>query len=55
VTVSVDGGQTYSNIASAAGLRLTFTATAQQNDDFYRAVFTDPVGQATTGDALLIT
>jgi hypothetical protein len=53
--VSVDGGQTYSNIAGATGLRLTFIARAQQNGNFYRAVFTNPVGQVTTGVALLTT
>jgi hypothetical protein len=53
--VSVDGGQTYSNIAGATGLRLTFKAQAQQNGNLYRAVFTNPIGKATTAAALLMT
>jgi hypothetical protein len=51
--VSIDGGQTYSNIAGATGLRLTFIAQPQLNGNFYRALFTNPVGQATTAVALL--
>jgi hypothetical protein len=51
--VSVDGGQTYTTIADAARLRLTFIAIAQDDGNFYRAVFTNPVGQATTAAALL--
>jgi hypothetical protein len=51
--VSIDGGRTYSNIASATGLKLTFHAQTQENGNFYRAVFSNPVGQATTAVALL--
>ena len=52
--VSVDGGETYSNIAGATGLRLTLTAQAAANGNLYRAVFTYPVGMATTRAAVLL-
>ncbi len=51
--VSTDDGVTYQSIAGATGRRLTFTAGAQENGNFYRAVFTNPVGQVITDAALL--
>jgi hypothetical protein len=51
--VSTDGGKTFSNLASATSPTLTFTATAGQNGDEYRAVFTSSAGTATTSAATL--
>ena len=52
--VSTDGGHTFSNIAGATKATLTLTKlTAAQDGGVYRAVFTNPVGQATTAAALL--
>ena len=51
--VSTDGGKTFSDIAGATIAPLSFTATAAQNGDEYRAVFGNSVGAATTGAATL--
>jgi hypothetical protein len=52
--VSTDGGNTFSNISGATGTTLTVSATtASQNGSIYRAVFTNSVGSATTGNATL--
>ncbi len=51
--VSTDGGKTFSNVAGATSTTLTFNADASQNKDQFRAVFTNPVGSATTHAATL--
>ncbi|HAM71566.1 MAG TPA: hypothetical protein DCM86_07990 [Verrucomicrobiales bacterium] len=51
--LSADNGATFSNIAGATALSLTFTASAADNLHWYRAVFTNPVGNATTAGARL--
>jgi hypothetical protein len=52
--VSTDGGSTFTNIAGATSTTLTLSATtASQNGTIYRAVFTNSVGSATTGNATL--
>jgi hypothetical protein len=52
--VSTNGGSTFSNIAGATSTTLTVSATtASQNGNVYRAVFTNSVGTATTGNATL--
>jgi hypothetical protein len=51
--VSTDGGQHFTNIRLANTDTLTFKATASQNGDEFRAVFTNPVGRVTTANALL--
>jgi hypothetical protein len=52
--VSTDGGATYSDIAGATSTSLTLTAQPAQADDFYRAIFTNAVGRATSNSAALI-
>jgi hypothetical protein len=52
--VSTDGGKTFSNILGATAATLTLTAQAGQNGDEYQAVFTNPVGQASTDAAILL-
>jgi hypothetical protein len=51
--VSHDQGKHWVNIAFATTDSLTFTARAGQTNDEFRAVFTNPVGQAFTSAALL--
>jgi hypothetical protein len=51
--VSTDGGDHFANIPLANTGTLTFTARPGQNNDEFRAVFTNPVGQATTTAAVL--
>ncbi|MBN9619589.1 MAG: hypothetical protein J0H43_07640, partial [Actinobacteria bacterium] len=51
--LSTDGGTTFANIAGATSSPLSFTATAAQNGNEYRAVFTNPGGSATTTAATL--
>jgi hypothetical protein len=51
--VSPDGGRTFSDIAGATSAMLTFTAQAEMIGDLYRAVFSNALGQATTGAAVL--
>jgi hypothetical protein len=51
--VSTDGGKTYTNISGATSTTLTFTTSAGQNGDRYRAVFTNAAGTATTSAATL--
>jgi hypothetical protein len=52
--VSIDGGNTFSNISGATSTTLTLAATtASQNGYVYRAVFTNSVGSATTANATL--
>ena len=46
--VSTDGGTTYNNISGATSATLSFTASSSQNNDKYRAVFTNTSGSATT-------
>jgi len=51
--VSTDGGTTFSNIAGATSTTLTFTPTAAESGDQYRAVFTNSSGSATSAAATL--
>jgi Immunoglobulin I-set domain len=51
--ISTDNGQTFSNIPLANTNTLTYKVQAGQNTDEFRAVFTDPVGQAITTAATL--
>jgi hypothetical protein len=51
--VSIDGGVTYTDIPGATSTTLSFTATAGQNGNRYRAVFTNGCGIATTTAATL--
>ena len=51
--VSTDAGNTFSDIAGAASATLTFTTTATQNGNEYRAVFTNSSSTATTAPATL--
>jgi CSLREA domain-containing protein len=52
--VSTDGGATYTDIAGATSTALTFTATAAENGNRYRALFTNQCGSDATRGALLI-
>jgi N-acetylneuraminic acid mutarotase len=51
--VSADGGNTFTNITGATSTTYRFTATAAQNGDEYRAVFTNTLGTTTTTAATL--
>jgi hypothetical protein len=51
--VSVDGGTTFNNIAGATATTYTLLVGAGQNQDQYRAVFTNSQGTATTNAATL--
>jgi CSLREA domain-containing protein len=51
--VSTDGGGSFTNIPGATTTTLTFTATAAENGNQYRAVFTNTGGSATTTAATL--
>ncbi len=51
--VSTDSGNTFSNIAGATNATLTFTTTASQSGNEYRAAFTNSSGTATTAPATL--
>jgi alpha-tubulin suppressor-like RCC1 family protein len=52
--VSTDGGLTWAAVEGATAARLTFTSVpAAQNEDEYRATFTNESGQATTAAARL--
>ncbi len=51
--VSTNGGKTWTNISAATSTKLTFTAAASQDNNRYRAVFTDTCGTATTRAATL--
>ncbi len=52
--VSTDGGASYANIAGATSTTLTLTGvTTAQNNNRYRAVFTNSAGGATTNAATL--
>ena len=44
--VSIDGGATFTNVAGATNNTLSFNATAGQNNNRYRAVFTNSVSTA---------
>ena len=50
---STDGGASFVNIAGAMSTTLSFTASAGQNGNQYRAVFTNSIGSATTAAATL--
>jgi hypothetical protein len=52
--VSTDGGKTFTNLSGDTSATLRFAATAGKNGYHYRAVFTNPVGQDTTNDAVLV-
>src|SRR5262249_20168439 len=49
----VSAGGTFVNIPGATAATYTFTATASQNGNKYRAVFTNSAGQAVTSAATL--
>ena len=51
--VSTDGGATFSNLTGATSTFLGFSTTVAQNGNLYRALFTNTLGSATTGAALL--
>jgi hypothetical protein len=51
--VSTNGGSTFTDISGATSSPLSFTATASQNQNQYRAVFTNGSGTATTAAAIL--
>ena len=51
--VSTDQGATYTDIPGATSATLSFTTTAAQNGNQYRAVFTSSNGTATTAAATL--
>ena len=51
--VSGDGGATWTNLGDATSASLTFIARPSQNGKFYRAVFTNGCGSATTNGAQL--
>jgi hypothetical protein len=51
--VSTDSGATFSNVSGATSTTLTFVASPSENGNQYRAVFTNPLGTATTRAALL--
>ncbi len=51
--VSTDFGQTFADIPGATATSYTFTTTAADNSKMFRAVFTNPLGTATTFNALL--
>ncbi|MGN6567406.1 MAG: beta strand repeat-containing protein, partial [Flavipsychrobacter sp.] len=51
--ISTDGGVSYNNISGATSTTLTFTAASSQNNNKYRAVFTNTNGSATTNAATI--
>ena len=51
--VSTDGGANFTDLPGETSTTLTFTATASQNGNKYRAVFTNAGGSATTTAATL--
>jgi hypothetical protein len=51
--VSTNGGSTWGNIGGATTATYSFTTTASQNGNEYRAVFTNGAGSATTNPATL--
>jgi hypothetical protein len=51
--VSTDGGLTYTNISGATSTKLSLVVSASDNDDIYRAVFTNTIGTAMTTAATL--
>ncbi len=51
--VSTDGGTTFTNIAGATSTTYAFTATAADNGDEYKAVFTNSAGTLTSSAATL--
>ena len=51
--MSTDGGATFSNIAGATATTLTFTPIASDNNNRYRAVFTNTCASVSTNVAVL--
>ena len=51
---STNGGSSFTNISGATSTTYSFTATATQSGDEYRAVFTNSVGTATSSAATLV-
>jgi len=51
--VSSDNGVTYTNINGATGTNYAFTSATNQNGNFYRAVFSNACGTATSAVAVL--
>ena len=51
--VSTDGGSSFGNVSGATSASYTFTASAGQNGNEYRAVFTNTAGSATSNAATL--
>jgi hypothetical protein len=52
--VSTDGGYTFSAVAGATSVTLTFAASQSQNGFAYRAVFGDAAGSSTSATATLV-
>jgi hypothetical protein len=51
--LSTDGGQTFTNFSGATGMAYSIPAQTSDNNDLYRAVFTNRIGTATTNAARL--
>ncbi len=51
--VSIDGGKTYTDIVGATSTALSVTASAKNNGNFYRAIFTNAIGSAVTASVKL--
>jgi len=51
--ISTNGGSTYSNISGATNASYTFTVTTGDNNERYRAVWTNSQGSATSNAAIL--
>jgi uncharacterized repeat protein (TIGR01451 family) len=51
--VSTNGGATFTNLTGATSTTLTFTSAASQNNNQYRAVFTNTAGSSNTNAVLL--
>ncbi len=51
--VSADGGTSFTDLTGERGATLSVTPQPQQSGEQYRAVFTDPIGVATTDPATL--
>ncbi len=53
-TVQWHGGLTFHNIAGATATSLSFTVSAKQDGDLFRAVFTNPIGAVISSAATLV-
>lgn len=52
--VSSNGGKTWTSIAGATSITLSFTVSRRQNGYLYRAVFTNKIGTVVTNAAILV-